>query len=184
MNRTLREIASTTLIESGLPEAFWAEAVQTAVYTKNRCPNRKGLINGEDPALPYSTPFERLYSQAPFWGNLQTFGCAAYVSIPREKRVKVLSQHRAWKGIFIGYTKTTKQYRVWDTTRKVISVARDVRIVDGLLPARDQYDKLFPYWQKPHDPSILLAPSELSDGKRNRIKAYNRAILNQDEVDT
>src|SRR5947207_12058418 len=37
-NRTLRDMASTMLIESGLPEGFWAEAFRTAMYLRARCP--------------------------------------------------------------------------------------------------------------------------------------------------
>ncbi len=40
-NRTLREMAATMLIESGLPEAFWAEAFRTAVYIRNRSPTSR-----------------------------------------------------------------------------------------------------------------------------------------------
>lgn len=37
-NRTLLEMARCLLIQSGLPSSFWAEAVSTANYIRNRCP--------------------------------------------------------------------------------------------------------------------------------------------------
>ena len=40
MNRTIMEIARTMLLEARLPESFWAEAVNTAVYLHYRSPTR------------------------------------------------------------------------------------------------------------------------------------------------
>ncbi|RVD89038.1 uncharacterized protein DFL_000061 [Arthrobotrys flagrans] len=42
--QTLRELATAILIESGLPEVFWQEALSTACFTSNRLvpPKRKG----------------------------------------------------------------------------------------------------------------------------------------------
>nr|CAD1824673.1 unnamed protein product [Ananas comosus var. bracteatus] len=37
-NRTIVEMARSMLKEKGLPNEFWAEAVNTAVYIQNRCP--------------------------------------------------------------------------------------------------------------------------------------------------
>jgi transposase InsO family protein len=47
VNRTLIEMGRTMMVESGLPESFWAEAIRTAVYLKNRLPSKsspKGTI--------------------------------------------------------------------------------------------------------------------------------------------
>lgn len=38
MNRTLMECVRSMLADSGLPQKFWAEALSTAVYQKNRSP--------------------------------------------------------------------------------------------------------------------------------------------------
>ena len=38
MNRTIMEKARSILLEAGLPESFWAEAVNTAMYLHNRSP--------------------------------------------------------------------------------------------------------------------------------------------------
>ena len=40
MNRTIMEKARTMFLEARLPESFWAEAVNTAVYLHNRSPTR------------------------------------------------------------------------------------------------------------------------------------------------
>jgi transposase InsO family protein len=46
-NRTLLDMARCLLIESGLPSSFWAEAVNTANYLRNRCPSKS--LNGKIP---------------------------------------------------------------------------------------------------------------------------------------
>jgi hypothetical protein len=155
-NRTLRDMASSILIESGLLEGFWAEAFRAATYTRNRCPSNRSPAPGSDDSQTSRTSYELFYNRAPEYEHLRPFGCAVYVTTPREKRVKTLSQHRAWKGIFIGYTKTTKQYRVWDVSRKVISIARDVKVVEEVMPARDSYDKYFPGWKRSYNEKVIL----------------------------
>ena len=40
MNRTIMEKARSMLLEAGLPENLWAEAVNMAVYLHNRSPTR------------------------------------------------------------------------------------------------------------------------------------------------
>lgn len=39
-NRTLVETARCLLLQSGLPNFFWAEAISAANYLRNRCPSR------------------------------------------------------------------------------------------------------------------------------------------------
>ena len=39
MNRTINECARSMRLHSGLPKAFWADAVNTVVYLINRCPS-------------------------------------------------------------------------------------------------------------------------------------------------
>ena len=123
INRTLRDMAATMLIESGLPEGFWAEAFRTATTIRNRCPSNKNfamLDQGDqesDKSAPEEvpqdiTPYERFYKVKPGYMHLKPFSCLVYVTTPKEKKVKVLSQHRAWRGILLGYTKSEKQFRV------------------------------------------------------------------------
>ncbi len=136
-------MAATVLIEAGLPEAFWAESFRLAAYIRNRSPsNRKppGSIEGHG----LMTPYELYYGRAPEYQHLHPFGCLVYVTTPKEKRIKTLSQHRAWKGIFLGYTKTTKQYRIWDISRRVISIAKDVKVIEEIMLARESYKIYFP----------------------------------------
>ena len=40
LNHTLIELSRSMLLNAALPKKFWAEAVSTAAYLKNRCPTR------------------------------------------------------------------------------------------------------------------------------------------------
>jgi hypothetical protein len=69
-NSTVVGAARSMLKAKGLPNWFWGEAVQIAVYVLNRAPT-KGLQG--------ATPFEIWYGKKPSVHHLRTFGCIAYV---------------------------------------------------------------------------------------------------------
>jgi len=122
-------MARTILIESGLPESFWAEAIRTSVYLVNRLPSKA------NPADTLSA-YEAYFGKPPELGHLHPFGCAAYAQIPCELRQKRLSQPKSRPGIFIGYVEeTTHQYRIYDPSRKTMIIERDVIFDDSLFPA-------------------------------------------------
>ncbi|GBN82131.1 Retrovirus-related Pol polyprotein from transposon TNT 1-94 [Araneus ventricosus] len=64
-NRTLVSMARCLLIQSELPMKFWAEAINCAVYIRNRCPTR-GLQDENQ------TPFQKLFSEKPTMKYFQT----------------------------------------------------------------------------------------------------------------
>ena len=61
LNRTLVEMSRSMLIDAKLPKAFWAEAVSTAVYLKNRSPSK---------SLDNMTPYEAWHGSKPVASNL------------------------------------------------------------------------------------------------------------------
>ena len=61
------------LSDSGLPKRFWAEALSTATYLRNRSPTT---------SLPKITPFEAWTGNKPNLMHLKVFGCQAYAHIP------------------------------------------------------------------------------------------------------
>ncbi len=48
LNRTLVESARSMLLYANLSKRYWAEAVPTAVYLKNRCPTK--AVQGKTPS--------------------------------------------------------------------------------------------------------------------------------------
>ena len=74
MNRTIMEAARSMLFHSKMPQRFWAEAVNTAVYLRNRSPTV---------AVKDKVPFELWYGKKPSVSHLRVFGCNAYVRIEK-----------------------------------------------------------------------------------------------------
>eukprot|EP00731_Ephydatia_muelleri_P018948 Em0011g988a len=117
INRTLMESARTMMAQAGLSDKYWAEAVVTGTYLRNRVPTRSFKEK--------TTPFEKWYEKKPDLSHLRVFGCMAYAYIPDANRKDKLSK-KAEKLRFIGYSLQTKAYRlINDDTGKII-VRRDV----------------------------------------------------------
>ena len=115
MNRTLVEITRSMLGYSKLPHKFWAEALSTAIYLRNRSLTK---------AVEAMTPFEAWVGEKPNVGHLQTFGCVAYAHVAKDERKKLDSKAR--KCIFLGYGTETKGYRLYDPKREKVFFSRDV----------------------------------------------------------
>lgn len=111
-NRTVMEAARTLI--ANMPKKFWAEAVNTAVFTLNRC--------GASPAGNKS-PYELWTGKTYDVSFLQTFGQKVAVHIPKQKRLKLDAKCKF--GIFVGYDSEVKGYRVLFNDNKVETV-RDV----------------------------------------------------------
>ena len=111
-NRTLIEAVRAMLSSSSLPHKFWAEALSTAVYLKNRS-YTKAVIN--------MTPHEAWNGRRPSVKHLRVFGCTAYSHIPKDERSKLDPKAR-----LLGYSNTTKGYRLYDTKRDQVFYSRDV----------------------------------------------------------
>lgn len=120
MNRTLVEMARSMLCQSGLSRPFWAEAISTAAYIRNRCPSRK---------LEDKTPFERWHGYKPSIAYFKTFGCKAFVLQKKPGRDKF--EPKAGECSFIGYSRESKAYRLWDIERRKVITARDVRFSEN-----------------------------------------------------
>ena len=116
MNRTLVESARAMIAHAGLPNRYWAEAVATAAYVRNRTPTTAIKQN--------TTPYERWYGRKPNLSHLKVFGCVAYAHIPNAERRKL--DKKAKKFRFVGYSKKSKGYRLFDEETQKIVTRRDV----------------------------------------------------------
>ena len=115
MNRTLVEMARCLLIQAGLENRFWGEAINTAAYLRNRAPSA---------ALKNSTPFEIFTGNKPDLSNLRVFGCIAYVHILKKNRSKL--DGKAMKCILVGYSSDQKAWRLFNKDTKELIISRDV----------------------------------------------------------
>ena len=114
-NRTIIEAVRTMLYAANVHVKFWADAAYTAVYTLN-CSTTRTIIR--------STPYKKWHKTKPSVAHLRAFGANAYVHIPKNLRKKLSAKSR--KGVFMGYSKTSKGYRVWVNELRRIEESRDV----------------------------------------------------------
>lgn len=83
MNQTLVDTVRAMLSDLKLPKKFWAEALFTASYIRNRSPTT---------AVQGMTPYEVLKGRKPNVKYLRIFGCNAFVHVPKDERFKMDSK--------------------------------------------------------------------------------------------
>ena len=108
----MEEGVVSMLYESGMPTAFWGEALATFIHTSNR------LLTS---ALPDSTPHEAFLGSKPDL-SMRVWGCTAYVLIQRDKRLLGSLGTHMETCAFIGYY--PQGYKGWKfyhpVTKKVV----------------------------------------------------------------
>jgi hypothetical protein len=87
---------------------LWVEACNTTVYVKNRFPRR---------VLGMSTLEEAFTGKKPDVSHFKTFGSSVYVYVTKNARKKL--EPTAKVGIFVGYTETPNNYRVYFPNSKM-----------------------------------------------------------------
>jgi transposase InsO family protein len=115
MGRTLMEMARTVLFQAKMAKTWWAEAIQTAAYLRNRS-NTKALPRDQ-------TPYEMLFGRKPDLSHLRVFGCLVMYKNDKAKKL----DERAKPGIMVGYSPVSKGYRIIDQQTKKLVVTRDVK---------------------------------------------------------
>lgn len=120
-NRTLFDTARCLLIQSGLPLSFWAEAVNTANYIRNRCPTK--TLNG-------MTPYEAWTKKKPSVSHFRDFGSRVFCLNKAPNKGKLLS--RCNEGILVGYSEYSKGYRVWLKEERRVDIVRDVKFMERI----------------------------------------------------
>ena len=120
LNRTIMEGARSILFQAKLPLRFWAEAVSTIVYLRNRSPTT---------ALKGNTPFEYWFKKKPDVSNLRVFGSVCYVHIPDACRKKL--DPKAYKAVFVGYPEGTKGYKVYNIEKGTFHRSHSVLFHEG-----------------------------------------------------
>jgi hypothetical protein len=96
---------------------LWGEAAMTAIYVQNISLNH---------ILKDMTPKEAFLGKKPNVEHLKIFGCHVYFHIPKDKRNKLEPSGK--KGIFMGYSESSKAYRIYIQEQHKIEVSRDVTL--------------------------------------------------------
>ena len=109
-NRVIQEMARAMLNNKDVARNLWGEAVNTACHTVNRVyfkPSSK------------KTPYELWKGSKPNVKYFRIFGSTCFILKDRENVGKF--DPRSKEGIFLGYSSTSKAYRVYNKrTKKVM----------------------------------------------------------------
>ena len=134
------------------PSSLWAEAINTAVYLRNRVPTR---------SVKNMTPFEAWSGKKPSIGHIRTFGSLAYAHIDKAVRDHPNNLGKlgpkAHRCVLVGYSEQSKAYRLWDPIKKTVLESRDVRFIESRLGiptdvgAEGADDELLPRLPLPDD---------------------------------
>ena len=165
--RTIVTMKDSMLIDSGLPNGFWAEAMETANYLRNRLPT-KSRNHGE------MIPEESWTGQRQNLQHVRIFGSLVLSNIPEEKRTKSDYQ-RVWQGILIGYSPdTTKHFRVWAPQTKQVVIASEPYIDESEKGA-----KLLVKW--PLDPTQPKRKAPAGEPRPRGRPRKNPSVVTHEE---
>ena len=158
MNRTLVEAARSMMTHAGLSNAYWAEAVATATYLRNRMVTT-ALKSGE-------TPYQRWYGKKPNLQHIRVFGCMVYTHVPEGKRKKL--DNKAQKLRFIGYTDTASNYKVWDEKTRRCYIRHDVIFNESDFGRRKQSISIKPEEEKQAELELEVETPEQSENNEEQ----------------
>ena len=130
-NQTTHEHALSMLHEKNMRGSFWPEAHEYASYTRNRCPTSALSEN--------KTPNEMFHERKPDVSSLRIFGSKCHVRIPPDSRSSKLAP-RSLDGIFCGFEKRTKAYKVWVPSQHKFVASRDVIVYEEISKVVDDDD--------------------------------------------
>ena len=95
---------------------LWAKACNTTVYVQNRCPHR---------VLDMSTPKEAFTGKKTNISHLNIFGSYVYIHVTKDARKNL--EPTTEVGMFVGYTETPHNYRVYFPNIRMTVMRQDLK---------------------------------------------------------
>ncbi|CAI7822737.1 unnamed protein product [Closterium sp. NIES-54] len=123
-NRTITETARGLLVEAGLPEYFWRDAVRSACVTKNRVLTHVGANKW--------VPYVEWIGRKPKVDMLWVFGCMCMALVPKHLRHNKLGAKAIW-AVHLGMAQNSKGWLLWDPFTKKFLVRRDCKFMENLM---------------------------------------------------
>jgi hypothetical protein len=99
------------------------------MYLQNRSPHK---------VLGNVTPEEAFTRKRPYISHLRIFGCVAYSHIPAERRKLDPTTE---KGILVGYSETSKAYKIYIPSTRKIVIQRDIKFEEERALQKSCQDK-------------------------------------------
>jgi hypothetical protein len=128
VSKIISEKGTELLRISKIPENLWPEAIQHAVWLKNRTPAR--ALRKKDA----KTPYEALRGVKPTLTRERIWGSRAYVTYPQELRnsaeMTKLHNPRGWLGYFVG-CESEAIYHIYSSKKHKVYQIGVARIEDG-----------------------------------------------------
>ena len=103
---------------------MWQDAVETSLHIYNRQPIRY---------YNWFTPIQLWNGTKPDLSYFRTFGCQAYVFIPKDKQPNKLTP-KSEDMILVGYEPGTKGYHFWSRIRRTIVISSTTTFDDFEFP--------------------------------------------------
>ena len=168
-NRVIQEMARVMLLNKQIPQKFWEEAVNTSCHIGNRIFFRAGtkktayeIWNGKKPRVKY----------------FRVFGSKCYILNDRENLGKF--DVRSDEGIFLGYSTTSRAYRVFNKRTKTVMKSINIKIDDALSKVEMIDDGEGPSTEEP-DVEVEAFDIEVEDTRR-RINSHKPKNGNEIDV--
>ncbi|XP_074296926.1 uncharacterized protein LOC141627589 [Silene latifolia] len=177
MNRTLEDMTRSMLLCSELPRKFRAEAVNTACYICNRVAIRY---------IHNKTPYELLYGRKQNISHFRCFGSKCYVHNNGKNNLGKFDP-RSDEAIFIGYSKESKAYKVYNKRtmcfeESVLVIFDETNVLNAELQDDDDFEIGF---MRDDPPKLEEGPSSLEgtgaeESTNSGRTEQNTELLNQD----
>ena len=113
---SITNMARTLLLASQLPVQLWPEAIESAVYIRNRLPTKHSKV----------TPYERFTGRKPIVKHIIGFGTCVHVI--RKWSYMTKFDPRTEAGKIVGYTRRCNTYKVYLTKTKRVIETSDIII--------------------------------------------------------
>jgi transposase InsO family protein len=110
-NRSIIGVAKAMIRDKDLSMFLWAKACNTTMYVQNKSPHK---------VLEDKTSKEVFIGVKSEIGHFRIFSCPVYIHVLAKKRTKLDPSRE--KGLFIGYSETSKAYRIWIPVQRKIVV--------------------------------------------------------------
>ncbi|CAI7801172.1 unnamed protein product [Closterium sp. NIES-54] len=123
-NRTITETARGLLIEAGLPDYFWPDAVRSECVAKNRALTHV--------AAEKWVPYVEWIGRKPKVDMLRVFGCMCMALVPKHLRHNKLGAKAIW-AVHLGMAQNSKGWLLWDPFTKKFLVSRDCKFMENLM---------------------------------------------------